>query len=127
MSKEKITWQSPALGGRELTFCRYGVSGQPLLLFPTAGGDAEEPERFHMITAIGEFLEQLREVEHVIHLAVGAAERPCAVAVAAQVHRDHVVVVAKRASGPVPAAGSPGLTSGPAGPPRRCTPRRCWS
>ncbi|MFT4844251.1 MAG: esterase/lipase superfamily enzyme [Planctomycetota bacterium] len=60
MSKHKITWKSPSLGGREITFCRYGVSGTPLLLFPTAGGDAEEPERFHMISAIGEFLADMR-------------------------------------------------------------------
>ena len=31
MSKHKITWKSPALGGREITFVRYGISGTPLL------------------------------------------------------------------------------------------------
>jgi esterase/lipase superfamily enzyme len=59
MSKHRIAWKSAALG-RELTFVRYGVSGAPLLLFPTAGGDAEEPERFHLIDAIGPFLADLR-------------------------------------------------------------------
>ena len=73
MSKHKITWKSPSLGGREITFCRYGVSGTPLLLFPTAGGDAEEPERFHMISAIGEFLADLRLKVYTVDSVAGQA------------------------------------------------------
>lgn len=73
MSKHKITWRSPAMGGREITFCRYGVSGQPLLLFPTAGGDAEEPERFHLISAIGEFLADLRLKVYTVDSIAGQA------------------------------------------------------
>ncbi|MEC7582978.1 MAG: alpha/beta hydrolase-fold protein [Planctomycetota bacterium] len=73
MSKEKSTWESPALGGRELTCVRYGVSGQPLLLFPTAGGDAEEPERFHLISAIGSFLEELRLKVYCVDSIAGQA------------------------------------------------------
>lgn len=73
MSKHKITWKSPALGGREITFVRYGVSGTPLLLFPTAGGDAEEPERFHLITAIGDFLKDLRLKVYVVDSIAGQA------------------------------------------------------
>ena len=61
------------MGGREITFCRYGVSGTPLLLFPTAGGDAEEPERFHLIDAIGEFLEDLRLKVYVVDSLAGQA------------------------------------------------------
>ena len=73
MSKHKISWRSPALGGRELTFVRYGVVGQPLLLFPTAGGDAEEPERFHLIDAIGEFLADQRLKVYCVDSIAGQA------------------------------------------------------
>lgn len=73
MSKHKITWKSPALGGREITFVRYGVAGTPLLLFPTAGGDAEEPERFHLISAIGDFLKDLRLKVYVVDSIAGQA------------------------------------------------------
>ena len=73
MSKHKITWKSPALGGREITFVRYGVMGQPLLLFPTAGGDAEEPERFHLIEAIGQFLADLRLKVYTVDSIAGQA------------------------------------------------------
>ena len=73
MSKHKISWKSPSLGGREITFVRYGVSGTPLLLFPTAGGDAEEPERFHLITAIGDFLKDLRLKVYCVDSIAGQA------------------------------------------------------
>ena len=73
MSKHKISWKSPSLGGREITFVRYGVSGTALLLFPTAGGDAEEPERFHLITAIGDFLKDLRLKVYVVDSIAGQA------------------------------------------------------
>jgi esterase/lipase superfamily enzyme len=73
VSKNKITWKSPALGGRDITFVRYGVSGTPLLLFPTAGGDAEEPERFHLISAIGDFLKDLRLKVYVVDSIAGQA------------------------------------------------------
>src|SRR5690606_35046228 len=51
----------------------YGVLGTPLLLFPTAGGDAEEPERFHLIDAIGPFLEDLRLKVYCVDSAAGSA------------------------------------------------------
>lgn len=73
MSKHKISWRSPSLGGREITFVRYGIMGQPLLLFPTAGGDAEEPERFHLIDAIGEYLQSLRLKVYCIDSIAGQA------------------------------------------------------
>jgi len=38
---------------REVTTARWGHYGTPVLLFPTAGGDAEEVERFHLIGALG--------------------------------------------------------------------------
>lgn len=73
MSKEKSTWKSPSMGGREITLVRYGVAGQPLLLFPTAGGDAEEPERFKLIDAIGEFVRDLRLKVYVCDSLAGQA------------------------------------------------------
>lgn len=73
MSKHKITWKSPSLNGREITFVRYGVSGTPLLLFPTAGGDAEEPERFHLISTIGDFIRDLRLKVYVVDSIAGQA------------------------------------------------------
>lgn len=49
--KAKETWHSDRLG-EEFTLVRWGVTGTPVLLFPTAGGDCEEVERFHMIDAL---------------------------------------------------------------------------
>lgn len=54
--KEKTTWMSERLG-EEVTMVRWGIVGKPVLLFPTAGGDAEEVERFHMMDVIPELLE----------------------------------------------------------------------
>ena len=53
MSEFKQTgrWRSERVH-REVTLVRWGHIGQPLLLFPTAGGDAEEVERFHLIGAL---------------------------------------------------------------------------
>lgn len=46
----KVTdrWHSDRLG-QDITVARWGTYGQPVLLFPTAGGDAEEVERHKMI------------------------------------------------------------------------------
>lgn len=44
-------WRSACVE-REVTLVRWGSFGQPVLLFPTAGGDAEEIERFHMIDVL---------------------------------------------------------------------------
>jgi esterase/lipase superfamily enzyme len=41
-------WWSPRTQ-RELTLARWGHWGAPLLVFPTAGGDAEEMERHHLL------------------------------------------------------------------------------
>jgi esterase/lipase superfamily enzyme len=37
---------------KELTLVRWGHYGVPVLLFPTAGGDAEEVERHHLISRL---------------------------------------------------------------------------
>ena len=47
----KSTWRSERMQ-REATLVRWGATGQPVLLFPTAGGDAEEIERFLMIRVL---------------------------------------------------------------------------
>ena len=44
----------------EVTTARWGVMGQPVLLLPTAGGDAEEIERWQMISALEPLLVQGR-------------------------------------------------------------------
>src|SRR5436190_24262225 len=41
---------------RESTVVRWGAYGVPVLVFPTAGGDAEEVERFGLIDACGPLL-----------------------------------------------------------------------
>ncbi len=48
-------WYSDRLE-QEVTLARWGDFGRPVLLFPTAGGDAEEVERFLMIEALGGLL-----------------------------------------------------------------------
>ncbi|MEM1022173.1 MAG: hypothetical protein AAGD10_11020 [Myxococcota bacterium] len=47
----KSRWYSNRLE-TEVTTARWGVMGQPFLLLPTAGGDAEEIERWQMIRAL---------------------------------------------------------------------------
>ena len=47
----KSRWRSERLGC-EATLARWGHFGQPVLIFPTAGGDAEEIERFLLIKAL---------------------------------------------------------------------------
>jgi esterase/lipase superfamily enzyme len=54
--KTTSIWRSERLG-REVTLVRWGTFGQPVLLFPTAGGDAEEVERWHLIGALGPLIE----------------------------------------------------------------------
>lgn len=56
MSKVTTQWYSERLG-QELLVVRWGEVGTPVLLFPTAGGDAEEIERFHMLDVLAPLLE----------------------------------------------------------------------
>lgn len=48
-------WHSERLG-TEMTLVRWGHWGTPVLVFPTAGGDAEEIERQGVVDACGELL-----------------------------------------------------------------------
>jgi esterase/lipase superfamily enzyme len=54
--KERSSWFSPRLH-REVTVVRWGTFGTPYLIFPTAGGDAEEIERFHIVSTLAPHLE----------------------------------------------------------------------
>ena len=42
---------------REVTLNRWGHDGQPVLIFPTAGGDAGEIERFHVIRVLKDLID----------------------------------------------------------------------
>jgi len=59
MSKFKTSWYSERLD-REVTVCRWGEVGTPVLFFPTAAADAEECERFKMVDVLAPMLEQER-------------------------------------------------------------------
>lgn len=54
--KEKTHWFSERLQ-QDVQLVRWGHYGTPVLLFPTAGGDAEEAERFHLIGVLGPLIE----------------------------------------------------------------------
>jgi esterase/lipase superfamily enzyme len=45
-------WYSPRIE-RDITVTRWGTFGLPVLVFPTAGGDAEEIERMRLLDALG--------------------------------------------------------------------------
>ncbi len=53
--KQNSTWFSPRLE-QETQLVRWGAVGTPVLIFPTAGGDAEEIERFLVIDCLSELL-----------------------------------------------------------------------
>jgi esterase/lipase superfamily enzyme len=57
--KSKTTWRSDRMGV-ESTLVRWGHFGKPVLLFPTAGGDCEEIERFHVITVLQPLIDEGR-------------------------------------------------------------------
>lgn len=57
--KLKTRWRSDRLG-QEVDVVRWGEIGTPVLIFPTAGGDAEEIERFHVIDVLAPLLEKGR-------------------------------------------------------------------
>src|SRR5207249_716054 len=50
-------WRSERME-RDMTLVRWGSYGRPVLVFPTAGGDAEEIERFLMIDALRPLLDE---------------------------------------------------------------------
>jgi esterase/lipase superfamily enzyme len=54
--KATETWHSSRLE-RPVTLARWGHFGAPVLIFATAGGDAEEIERFHLVGSLSELIE----------------------------------------------------------------------
>lgn len=54
--KDVFRWYSPNVE-QEVQLVRWGHMGTPVLLFPTAGGDAEEIERFHLIRVLQPLLD----------------------------------------------------------------------
>jgi esterase/lipase superfamily enzyme len=56
VQKDITRWFSERLG-HEIQVVRWGHFGTPVLLFPTAGGDAEEVERFHLIRMLEPLIE----------------------------------------------------------------------
>jgi len=56
MSKLATSWFSKRVG-REVRVVRWGEVGTPVLIFPTAAGDAEECERFLMLDVLAPMLE----------------------------------------------------------------------
>ena len=65
-------WRSERLE-REVTLARWGSFGQPLVLFPTAGGDAEEVERFLLIDALAPLIDAGRIKVYSCDSAAGRA------------------------------------------------------
>ena len=54
--KSSSSWYSERVG-QDISLVRWGHYGQPVLLFPTAGGDAEEVDRMGVIGAIWPMIE----------------------------------------------------------------------
>lgn len=57
--KQRHQWRSTELD-MTTQIVRWGSFGMPLLLFPTAGGDAEEVERFYLIQKLAPFIHDRR-------------------------------------------------------------------
>src|SRR6478672_1102250 len=65
-------WISPRTQ-RELTLARWGHYGTPLLVFPTAGGDAEEIERHHLLGHLAEAVDAGRVKVYSVDSTAGRA------------------------------------------------------
>jgi esterase/lipase superfamily enzyme len=65
-------WRSERLE-RPVTLARWGAVGQPVLIFPTAGGDAEEVERFLMLDVLAPLLAEGRIKVYSCDSAAGQA------------------------------------------------------
>jgi esterase/lipase superfamily enzyme len=70
--KDTSRWYSPRVE-QEVQLVRWGTFGSPVLLFPTAGGDAEEVERFHLIGALMPLIEAGRIKVYSIDSIAGKA------------------------------------------------------
>jgi esterase/lipase superfamily enzyme len=70
--KQVFRWHSPHVE-QEIQLVRWGSFGAPVLLFPTAGGDAEEVERFHLVGALMPLIESGRIKVYSIDSIAGKA------------------------------------------------------
>jgi esterase/lipase superfamily enzyme len=70
--KEKTKWYSERLR-RDVDVVRWGTHGTPVLLFPTAAGDAEECERFLMMDVLGPLMEEGRIKVYSVDSVAGEA------------------------------------------------------
>lgn len=72
MQKDVSRWYSQRIE-QDVQLVRWGQYGVPVLLFPTAGGDAEEAERFHLIGALGPLIDSDRIKVYSIDSVAGRA------------------------------------------------------
>ena len=56
LPKQNWSWNTQRLP-EPARVARWGHFGTPVLLFPTAGGDYEEIERFHLVRVLGDLIE----------------------------------------------------------------------
>jgi esterase/lipase superfamily enzyme len=70
--KSRQRWYSDRLGS-EITVVRWGVFGTPVLIFPSAGGDAEEIERHGLVDACGDLLADGRAKLYSVDSVAGRA------------------------------------------------------
>jgi esterase/lipase superfamily enzyme len=70
--KDSIVWYSERLE-RDIRISRWGHWGRPVLLFPTAGGDADEVERMGMVGAVWPLIEAGRIKLYSIDSVAGRA------------------------------------------------------
>ena len=59
MDKVVERWRSDRMQ-QDITLARWGHFGVPVLAFPTAGGDAEEVERHHLVGHLAGLVEDGR-------------------------------------------------------------------
>jgi esterase/lipase superfamily enzyme len=71
-AKDTLRWYSPSIE-QDVQLVRWGHFGTPVLVFPTAGGDAEEIERFLMIRVLGPLLDAGRIKVYSIDSVAGRA------------------------------------------------------
>jgi len=72
MDKRAWNWHSPRLE-QSVSMHRWGYWGQPVLLFPTAGGDAGEVERMGLIDALGAMIDGGRIKVYSVDSVAGSA------------------------------------------------------
>jgi len=70
--KHTYRWFSPNVE-QEVQLVRWGTYGVPVMLFPTAGGDAEEVERFHLVGVLMPLIESGRIKVYSIDSIAGRA------------------------------------------------------